>query len=100
MHHETDLSDAVDLSDAILMVDDHWGIYVPQCFANRVDTACLSGVSTLDLTILREGPDHPLYWDAWDSVLNNAALMSVDGIAYSLWQDGDLWAVPFTVIPA
>lgn len=83
------------LSEPVCIVDGHFGIYVPQAWAERygqqaVDSA---GVDTRDLRILLAGPDHPDYWDAWTDVLD-AYCHEVDGVSHFLWQDGDLFEYP------
>jgi hypothetical protein len=37
-------------------------------------------------------PDSEGYWDAWAYVLDNARFVH-DGDTYTLYQDGDLWAL-------
>ena len=46
-----------------------------------------------DAEILLDGPDHELYWDTWDHVLGTAYYLADDGRRFTLWQDGDLWAI-------
>ena len=78
-----------------LLVSDHHGIYVPQVFAETVRRDLFGEtISAENWSILETGPDHDHYWDAWDSVLSNAD--TEDGI--SLYQDGDLWAVNWSLI--
>lgn len=90
----------IDLSDAILLQDGARGIYLPRDFATMCDRACVSGVDPEAWSILADGPDHDLYWDAWDEVLNSATLTDFNGKRYCLWQDGDLWATPIEDAPA
>lgn len=78
-----------------LLVDSHHGQYVPQVFAETVRRDLFgTTISAEDWTILEAGPDHEHYWDCWDDVLNSAE--TEDGV--SLWQDGDLWAVNWSLI--
>ena len=78
-----------------LLVDSHHGQYVPQVFAETVRRDLFGeSISAEDWQILSAGPDHEQYWYAWDSVLNSAE--TADGV--SLWQDGDLWAVRWSLI--
>lgn len=78
-----------------LLVSDHHGIYVPQVFA-EIARRDLFGdsISAEDWAILSAGPEHEHYWDVWDEVLNSAE--TEDGV--SLWQDGDLFAVSWSLI--
>ena len=74
---------------SILFADSARGIYVPQHFAESIDPTQWRYIDSDDLNTLRAGPSHPDYWDAWDSVLDNAE--SNDGGV--LHQDGDLWVI-------
>lgn len=74
---------------AICYADSHHGIYIPQFFAESVKVDQWKYLDPVDMEILKTGPDHESYWDAWDSVLNNAE--TLDGRV--LWQDGDLWVI-------
>ena len=70
------------------------GIYIPQHFAESVNRDTLTGVSTDDMTTIESGPDTEWYWEAWESVLDNARLTDSNGQVWTLYQDGDLWLVP------
>ena len=82
-------------SSLVLLVSDSAGIYVPQQFAKQCREHCVN-VSDEDWEILLTGPDHDDYWDAWDSVVDSAVLVSDKDPEerYKLSQDGDLWAIP------
>ena len=78
-----------------LLVDSRHGHYVPQVFAETVRRDLFGEtISADDFAIISAGPDADFYWDAWDSILNSAE--TKDGV--SLWQDGDLWAVDWSLI--
>lgn len=80
---------------AILFSIDRHGIYIPQYFAESIVSECLTSVNPDDMAILRAGPEHPEYWDAWCDVECNAIVIDPEtGIQYRLYQDGDLWLVP------
>ena len=71
------------------------GVYIPRDFANSFkdrDT-CVTGVSAEDWRILEEGPDHPLYWEAWNDLLFRGDVLVTDsnGQQYFPYQDDDLW---------
>jgi hypothetical protein len=70
-------------------LDSARGIYIPQNFAELINPQDWTGIDPEDLDVLRSGPDHEFYWDAWTSVLDYAE--TKDGRV--LWQDGDLWIV-------
>ena len=44
---------------------------------------------------LENGPESEGYWDVWNSVLNKAFLIDYEGNRFTLYQDGDLWALCF-----
>ena len=78
--------------EPLLLLDDHRGIYIPRDFANE----CAShwdGWSWDDIQVLKAGPDHDDYWEAWDSVCDSAYAYA-KGVRYTLYQDGALFAVP------
>lgn len=73
------------------IVDGAHGIYVPQAFAEQ--SIGWHGIDPEDLAILRAGPDHADYWEAWDVVLATAFYKDSDGCVWMLFQDGDLFAI-------
>lgn len=75
------------------LIDGAAGIYVPQRFAETYDLQKW-GLDPLsdDVAILRAGPDHEYYWEAWENTLNNAAMEDKDGNTWTLYQDSDLFA--------
>lgn len=83
-------------TEPLLWLNDARGVYIPRdfatCFTDRA--ANVSGVSDEDWSILEAGPDHKLYWDTWDDVLNNAKVTDANGVKFTLHQDGDLWLIP------
>lgn len=72
-----------------LLLTDARGIYIPRDFAMYFED--MDHVSDEDMEILKAGPDHEQYWDAWDAVLQNASNV-VNGKVWRLYQDGDLFA--------
>lgn len=81
------------MSGVELLIDDHHGIYIPKHFVESFDLSDWSGIKAEDLEILRAGPEHELYWETWDDVLNNAIHTDEDGMQWMLHQDGDLFGV-------
>lgn len=76
-----------------VLVDGLFGIYIPKRFA-ALYGPILEGVEEDNLEILMEGPDHPEYWEVWESVLRDAVIVDRNGQRYKIEQDGDLFAVP------
>ena len=77
------------MSGLELLISDNRGIYIPRDFAMYHED--MDGVLAEDMEILKSGPDHEHYWEAWDSVLQNATATH-NGKVWRLSQDGDLWA--------
>jgi hypothetical protein len=42
---------------------------------------------------LREGPESPFYWEVWQETLDKAVYVDHEGVEWTLYQDGDLFAV-------
>lgn len=80
--------------DVQLLVDGAHGQYIPQIFVQNYKNYILEkSVNADDLNILLEGPYAQYYWEAWDTVEQSAILQDDNGIRWTLYQDGDLWAV-------
>lgn len=80
----------------ILFSDSARGVYIPQHFATNCDRAKLRNISDSDLQILADGEiERDDYWKIWSDVLDSAEFVSDSGDVYTLWQDGDLWALCF-----
>jgi hypothetical protein len=81
------------MSGISLLVDGNQGIYIPQTFAQRFRLDDWKGITEEDFNIcLMGGPEHEFYWDAWDTILDNASYTDKDGKTWTLYQDGDLFA--------
>lgn len=77
------------------VLDGNRGVYLPRDFANEViPLARVSGIQRSDIDILRAGPNHEDYWDAWETVLDNAVIHTGSRGDYTLYQDGDLFIIP------
>ena len=78
----------------LVLLDTH-GIYIPQMYCADLDqhlAECM-GVDYQDVQTCQAGPDTEWYWEAWQNILDNAAVVN-DGVTWRLHQDGDLWEVP------
>lgn len=80
--------------NAIHLISDGFGVYIPKVFTERVNFARLKNADPADWAIIEQGPDAEYYWEAWDCILAGVNLVADDGAEYYLWQDGDLWAIP------
>ena len=72
-----------------LLLSDQRGVYIPRDFAEGFDLK--SWHIDFDVSALSD-PESELYWDTWERVLNNAYLIEGE-YRFTLWQDGDLWAI-------
>jgi len=93
------------LQHSTLLVDGNKGIYLPQIFIETyysfIDPVCHTDKIEGDIALIRyHGPDDQFYWHAWDAILDNVRLI-LPGVGgdktYTLYQDGDLFAVPVSV---
>lgn len=80
------------LDNVEILLSDARGIYIPRDFVQGFDLTRWEGISESDIEILQD-PENEWYWDSWESVLNNARFTADDGRVFSLWQDGDLFAI-------
>ena len=75
-----------------LLLDEDRGIYLPQAFAESAEG--WKNIDPKDREALLAGPDHDFYWDAWNSVLDNATWTDPENHeVFYLYQDGNLYAV-------
>ena len=80
------------MENIVCLLSSAHGQYIPQAFI-KAYTPEKWGVTDDEAEILRAGPEHPDYWDAWDDVLHCAWHTAEDGRTFALYQDGDLFAV-------
>ena len=73
------------------------GIYLPRDFVNRFSEPeqHISGIEADTLDILRSGPDHKDYWEAWTEVCDRAVVTDLQGNRFRVYQqEGDCWLIP------
>ena len=78
------------------VVDDVWGQYIPQRFAENFfvgPKGWASGLSSDDLAVLLAGPGQEDYWDVWDDVVREG-VTGPDGVEYSIHEDGGISLIP------
>lgn len=84
-----------------LILSDARGVYIPRDFVTdqyneiAVDHCARWNISIVDAEILAAGPESEFYWETWETVLNTARYIDVDGAEFILFQDGDLFAFCF-----
>ena len=74
-----------------LLLDSNRGIYIPRDFVEGFDLE--EWHVNVDNAYICKNPDHEFYWDSWAGILNNAYYIAEDGRKFTLYQDGDLWAL-------
>jgi hypothetical protein len=73
-----------------LLLDEACGVYIPHKFVENFDLTEWGIDEDSDVVaVLREGPEHEHYWDAWDEVLRDARYDA----GHTLHHDGGLFAV-------
>jgi hypothetical protein len=75
------------------LLSDARGVYIPQNFVEMFDIEQW-GLDPESWAVKKclEGPDVDGYWDAWDELLRKAERKNGE-YTYTLYQDGDLWAL-------
>lgn len=84
------------MSGISLLVNGSHGVYVPQVFAEQFDLT--EWVVNVPDPMELESVDNQYYWETWEDVLNNASYTDKDGHVWTLYQDGDLWAVCYELL--
>ena len=81
--------------EPILLIDSHHGIYIPKLFCEQCNPENTQWVwdyeNNKDILLNLE---HELYWDVWQEVLDSAYIINPDNVKYTLYENGDLWAIP------
>ena len=86
------LDDDETLKIEALLLDGNRGVYIPQIFLESYGHLFdLSSISEEDLQSIKNGVDDEYYWQAWESILDNATLKEDSNKFLS--QDDDLWLV-------
>ena len=80
------------MSGVQLLLSDARGIYIPRDFLEGFLSYKAWGLLKSDFKALRN-PSNECYWNAWEYVLNCAEHTDSEGNVWTLWQDGDLWAI-------
>ena len=75
-----------------LLCDSRHGQFIPQIMGERLLNAGWKGIEQKDVDCLAD-TENEWYWEAWESILNNAQFIDENGETWYLHHDGDLWAV-------
>ncbi len=79
------------MSGVKLLLNSARGIYIPRDFV----TECAHnwrGIPAVDISTCAN-PKHEWYWSAWETILLKAYFIDDEGYEWTLYQDGDLWAI-------
>lgn len=79
--------------NASLLISDAHGMYIPQLFATGFNWDIPPELQE-DFDIIRQGPDHEEYWDAWYNITNNFEPCDDNCKRCGIYQQGDLWMIP------
>ena len=78
--------------NTVVLIYEQYGVCIPQMFSKiYLEDKRWVGAEDTDIATLGMGPDHPEYWEAWESVLDQVKYVDKDGREWRLWQEGDLF---------
>lgn len=82
--------------DAVnLLLSDARGIYIPQNFIEQFSLELWHIDANSWAAKECANPENENYWDAWSDILDQAFYTDSEGNKFTLYQDGDLWALCF-----
>lgn len=80
------------MSGIRLLLDSNRGHHIPKVFVTQFDLSVWENIHPDDVAVLADGESES-YWDIWHHILQWATHTDDKGNVWSLYQDGDLWAV-------
>ena len=88
-------------TEPLLICDGLHGVHCPRDAIQTLENMRAAGallmlpstLAAVDHAILRDGPDHELYWDAWDGALSYLSV-SIAGVSYFLHHEYNVWLIP------
>ena len=84
-----------------LLISESRGIYIPRDFINQIRGWKGYGKGKYpEYKSILSDPENESYWDAWNELLDKLTYTNDNGVEYSLYQDGDLFAVDLNLIRA
>ena len=78
-----------------ILLSDARGQYIPRDFTTTYNLTQWGYAAQQAIEISNDlsNPENEYYWDAWETILNNAKHTTPEGNAYRLHHDGDLFAI-------
>lgn len=78
-----------------LLCDSHHGVYLPSVWCSNTEN--IWGIKQEDWDYLLDASnlEDEYYWDVWNDVLSYASYIDDNGVAWTLYQDEDLWAIAY-----
>ena len=76
-----------------LLIDSNRGVYIGQQFA-QIYGKHIPEEYAEQKAILLHGPDHEDYFEAFEEIIDNVKIKTVDGVELYLHQEDDLWGIP------
>lgn len=78
-----------------ILCDSHHGVYLPHIWVKNTEN--IWGIDQEDWDYLSEDDsvDKEYYWETWETILNNAKYIDSDGVVWTLYLDGDLFAIAY-----
>jgi hypothetical protein len=82
-------------TDCRLILSDSHGVYIPKLYCESLteEDAEEMNVSWEDIKTCQSGPDAGFYWEAWQSICDDAQIFDSNGDEWRLLQNGDLWEI-------
>lgn len=81
-----------------LLLSSNHGQFIPKLFASNFDLSKFNiNLSDYDKIALQD-VEHEWYWDAWQTIENNAYYIDEKGNEYTLLLNGDLWLVCYELM--
>lgn len=81
-----------------LLLSSNHGQFIPSIFVSGFDLSKFNiSLSDYDKEALQD-IDHEWYWEAWQTVENNAYYIDKNGNEYTLLLNGDLWLICYELM--
>lgn len=82
----------------VILIPDVYGITIPQHFVETFDYSKWNNIDKEDAEACSH-IDNEYYWESWERILDSATFTDDNGNIWTLYQDGDLWAICPDIMP-